>query len=86
MGQFEEMQTYIMGFAGGSVVKNPPANSGGAGTVLGSGGSPGEGNDNPLHYSYLEKSHRQRSLASYIPWDHKELNTSQGLSMSRRPK
>ena len=67
MGQFEEMQTYMMGFAGGSVVKNPPANSGGAGTVLGPGGSPGEGNGNPLQYSYLEKSHRQRSLASYIP-------------------
>ena len=86
MGQFEEMQTYMMGFAGGSVVKNPPANSGGAGTVLGSGGSPGEGNGNPLQYSYLEKSHRQRSLASYIPWGHKELYTTQGLSMSRRPK
>ena len=75
-----------MGFPGGSVVKNPPANLGDAGTVLGSGGSPGEGNGNPLQYSCGKKSHGQRSLASYIPWGHKELNATQGLSMSGRPK
>ena len=68
MGQFEEMQTYLTGFAGGSVVKNPPANSGDVGTVLGPGGSPGEGNGNPLQYSCLEKSHGQRSLVGYNLW------------------
>ena len=39
------------------VVKNPPANARdirGAGSTLGSGRSPGEGNDNPLQYSCLE--------------------------------
>ena len=36
------------GFPGGSVVKNLPANAGDAGSVPGSGRSPGEGNDNPL--------------------------------------
>ena len=41
-------------FPGGSVVKNLPANSGDEGSVPGSGGSPGEGNGNPLQYSYLE--------------------------------
>ena len=30
-------------FPGGSVVKNPPANSGDAGSIPGSGRSPGEG-------------------------------------------
>ena len=35
-------------FLGGSVVKNPPANVGSAGLILGSGRSPGEGNGNPL--------------------------------------
>ena len=37
-----------MGFPGGSVVKNPPANSGDLVLSPGSGRSPGEGNDNPV--------------------------------------
>jgi len=40
-------------FPGGSVVKNPPANAGNVGSISGSGKSPGEGNGNPLQYSYL---------------------------------
>ena len=39
--------------------KNPSANAGDrsyAGSISGSGRSPGEGNGNPLHYSCLEKS------------------------------
>ena len=39
------------------VVKNPPANIGdirNVGSILGSGRSPGEGNDNPLLYLCLE--------------------------------
>ena len=43
-----------MGFAGGSVVKNLPANAGDAGSIPGSGRSPGEGNGNPLQYFCLE--------------------------------
>ena len=42
-----------MGFPGGSAVKNPPANAGNMGSIPGSGRSPGEGNGNPLQYSYL---------------------------------
>ena len=37
-------------------VKNPSANAGDVGSILGSGRSPGEGNDYPLHYSCLENS------------------------------
>ena len=33
--------------------KNPPANAGDAGSIRGSGRSPGEGNGNPLQYSCL---------------------------------
>ena len=33
-----------VGFPGGSVVKNPPANAGDLGLIPGSGRSPGEGN------------------------------------------
>ena len=46
-----------MGFPGGSVVKNPPANAGDTrdmGSIPGLGRSPGEGNSNPLWYSFLE--------------------------------
>ena len=42
------------GFLGGSVVKNPPANSGESGSILGSGRCPGEGHGNRLQYSCLE--------------------------------
>ena len=45
-----------MGFPGGSVVKNPPANAGDigdAGLIPGSERSSGRGNGNPLQYSCL---------------------------------
>ena len=45
-----------MGFPGGSVVKNPPANAGDVGSVSGSGKPPEEGHGNPLQYSCLENS------------------------------
>ena len=44
------------GFPSGTVVKNPPANvgdTGDAGSIPGSGRSPGVGNGNLLQYSYL---------------------------------
>ena len=41
------------GFPGGSVVKNLPVNTGDAGSIPGSGRSPGKGNANPLQYSCL---------------------------------
>ena len=44
----------MYGFPGGSVVKNLPANAGDAGSIPGSGRSPGEGNGNPLQDSCLE--------------------------------
>ena len=49
----------IAGFPGGAVVKNPPANVGGArdaGSIPGSGRSPGVGNGNALQYSCLGNS------------------------------
>ena len=48
-----------MGFPGGSVVKNLPANAGDAGdtsSIPGSGRSPGIGNGSPLQCSCLENS------------------------------
>ena len=49
--------TNKMGFPGGLVIKNPPASAGATGdtgSIPGSKRSPGEGNGNPLQYSYLE--------------------------------
>ena len=43
--------SHHVGFPGGSVVKNPTANSGEVGSVSGLGRSPGGGNHNPLKYS-----------------------------------
>ena len=43
------------GFSGSSAIKNPPANAGDTGLILGLGRSPGEGNGNPFQYPYLEK-------------------------------
>ena len=50
---FDDLLRGIMGFPGGSVVKNLPANAGDTGLIPGSGRSPGEGNGNLLQYSCL---------------------------------
>ena len=70
-----------MGFPGGSVVKNLLANAGDKGLIPELGRSLGEGNGNPLQYSFffsflLGKSHEQRSMAGYSPWGLKELDTT----------
>ena len=48
-----------------SVSKESACNVEDLGLISGSGRSLGEGNDNPLQYSCLEKSHGQRSLVGY---------------------
>ena len=58
-----------LGFPGGSVVKNPPANAGDAGdsvSISGSGRSPGGGNGNPLQYSYLENPMDRGALQAIV--------------------
>ena len=69
-----------MGFLGGAVVKNLPAN---ARDVRDSSLIPGSGrflegvNGNPFQYSGLENPHGQRSLTGYRPWGHEELDTTE---------
>ena len=48
------MYIYIMDFPGSSDSKASAYNVGDLGSIPGPGRSPGEGNDNPLQYSYLE--------------------------------
>ena len=64
-----------MGFCSGSVVKNLPANTGDAGSIPGLEMSPGVGEGNPLVF-LSGKSHGQRSMVGYSPWDHKESDTT----------
>ena len=45
---------YILGFPHNSVSKESTCNAGDPGSSLRLGRSPGEGNGNPLQYSYLE--------------------------------
>ena len=61
-------QSKVMGFPGGSVVKNLPANTGmqDVGLIPGSGRSLRGGNGDPLQYSCLGKSHRQRRLVGTV--------------------
>ena len=67
---------------GGLDSKESACNAGDPGSIPGSGRSPGEGNDNPLPYSCLGKSHGQRSLVGYSPWGHKESDTTESLTLS----
>ena len=65
-----------MGFPGGSVVKNPPANAGDAGFIRGSGRSPGVGNGNPLQYSCLEHPMDRGAWWATVHGITKELDTT----------
>ena len=59
----------MWGFCSGSVVKNPPANAGDtedAGSIPGSGRSPGGGNGNPLQYSCMKNPMDRRAWWSTV--------------------
>ena len=80
----------IPDFPGGSDSKASAYNAGSLGSILGSGRSPGEGNGNPLQYSFFfffstpvflpGKSHGQKSLVDYSPRGRKESDTTERLS------
>jgi len=69
-----------VGFLGGSVVKNPPANAGGAGSIPGSGRSPGGGNGNPLEYSCLGNPMDRGGWQATVHGVAKESDTTQRLN------
>ena len=67
-------------FPGGSKVKASASNAGDPGLIPGSGRYLGEGNGNPLQYSFLPgESQGQRSLVGYSPWGRKESDTTEQL-------
>ena len=51
---FTSLYQWLAGFPGDSAIKNPPANTGGTGSMPGSGRSPGGGHGYPLQSSCLE--------------------------------
>ena len=62
-----------MGFPGGSMVKNLPANKRDTDLIPGSGRSPGEENGNPLQFScwgspWTEKPGRQQAMGVQERW------------------
>ena len=61
--------------------ENLPANQENS-SILGSGRSPGEGNSYPLQYSCLKNSMDRGSWVGYSPWGHKELDTTEWLTLS----
>ena len=64
---FSLVYMVYMGFPGGALVKNPPANAGDPGSIPGSRRSPGEGNGNPLQYSCLENPMDRGSWRAAVP-------------------
>ena len=74
-------------FPDSSVDKESSCNAGDTGNVVSipvSRRSSGEGNGNPLQYSYLESPMERRSLVGYCPWGHTELDRAERLSMHTR--
>ena len=65
-----------MGLLGGSVVKNPPANSGDVGLIPWVRNIPWNRKWQPTQVSLPGKSHGQRSLVGYSPRGHKELDVT----------
>ena len=49
------------------------------GLISGVGWTPGVGNGNPLQVFLPGEFHRQRGLAGYSPWGHKELNITERM-------
>ena len=73
-----------LGFPGGLAGEESACNAGDLGSIPGLGRSPGGGHGNPLQCSCLENPHRQKSLAGYSPWGHKELDMTEKLSKAQR--
>ena len=66
------------------MVKNPPANIGDAGSIPGSGRSPGRGSGNPLQYSCLENPTDRGVWQIVVHGVAKELDRAELMSTHRR--
>ena len=64
--ELNALKRLFKGFPSGSEVKTPSANAGDSGLVPGLRRFPGEGNGNPLQYSYPENSMDRGLLPQYM--------------------
>ena len=71
-------------FPTGSAVKNPPANAGDAGSIPGSGRSPGEGNSNPLQHPCLGNAMDRGAWQPTVHGGHKNQTGLKQLSNNNR--
>ena len=71
--------TYDVGDSG-SIPGESTYDVGDSGSIPGLGRSPGEGNGNPLQYSYLQNS-MDRGAWQYSPWSPKEMDMTEWLSI-----
>ena len=62
-----------VGFPGGSVLKDLPANAGDTSRIPGSGRHPWRRKWQPIPVFLSAKSHGQRSLVGFRPWDRKRV-------------
>ena len=72
------------GFPDGSVVKNPPANAGDAGSIPGSGRFPEGGNGYPLQYSCLENPMDRGAWRAIVHGVTKEADMTEQLSNNKQ--
>ena len=71
-----------LGFPCSSVSKEFACSAGDPASIPGLGRSPGEGNGNPLKYPCLENLMDRGSLVGCSPWGHKELGTTEQLTLT----
>ena len=83
-GKNKHIFILLGGFPGGSVVKNPSANSGDEGSIPGSGRLPGEGNRNPLQYSCLGNPMEREAWWAAVCGVSKESDTTQQLNSNKQ--
>ena len=69
-------------FPGGSDGKETACNAGDPGLIPGLGRSLGEGNGSPLQYSCMENSMERGAWQAIVQWGHKELDTTERLSLT----
>ena len=72
-------------FPDGSAVKDSPVNAGDSGSIAGLGKSPGEGNGNPLQYSFLGNPTDKGAWQPTVHGVAKESNTMERLNDNTRP-
>ena len=73
---------HVLGFPGGSVVKNPSASAGDVGSIPGLGISARGENGNPLQYSCLRNP---LDPLGYSPWGHKRVGYDSATTQQQLP-